>query len=405
MNLAFHIAKRYLFSKKKQNVINIISIISVVGVTVGSMALVIVLSAFNGLNGLIEDLYGSFDPDLKISPSKGKTFVPDSTFEQIKKLENVIFYSEVLEENALLKYGNRQRPAIVKGVDEYFTLMTGIDTMMVDGNFVLDSGKHSFAVLGYGVALDLGVGLTFVDPIKFYVPKRNAKISHNPLEAFSTEYLYPSGYFAIQQDFDSQYVLVPLQFARSLFSYKNEVSAIELAIDDPDKIEKAKEQIQTILGDGFTVKNRFELHEVLFKMMQTEKMAIFFILAFILIIASFNLIGSLTMLILDKKADISTLRSMGATQKTIQNIFLLEGWFISLLGASLGIALGIGICLLQIKFGLVKFAGNGAFITNYYPVSIHFSDIFIIFTSVVLIGYVASRFPVRYITKHFLRFN
>ncbi len=405
MNLAFHIAKRYLFSKKKQNVINIISIISVVGVAIGTMALVIVLSAFNGLNGLIEDLYGSFDPDLKILPKTGKTFVPDSTFEQIRNLENVVFYSEVLEENALLKYGNRERVAIVKGVDENFTLMTGIDTMMVDGSFVLDSGKYQFTVLGYGVASDLGVGLTFIDPIKFFVPKRNAKTSHNPLNTFKTEHLHPSGYFAIQQDFDSQYVLVPLEFARSLFSYKKEVSAIELAILDQDKIKNAKEQIKAILGDDFTVKTRFELHDVLFKMMQTEKMAIFFILIFILIIASFNVIGSLTMLILDKKSDISTLRSMGANEKTIQNIFLLEGWLISLLGASIGIVLGVLICLLQIKFGLVKFAGNGAFISDSYPVNIHFSDIFIIFTSVILIGYAASRFPVRYITKRFLRFN
>ena len=405
MNLAFHIAKRYLFSKKKQNVIHIISIISVVGVAIGTMALVIVLSAFNGLNGLIEDLYGSFDPDLKILPKTGKTFVPNSTFEQIRKLEDVVFYSEVLEENALLKYGNRQRPAIVKGVDENFTMMTGIDTMMVDGSFVLDSGKHQFTVLGYGVALDLGVGLTFVDPIKFYVPKRGVKVSHNPMDAFSTKHLYPSGYFVIQQDFDSQYVLVPLKFARSLFSYKKEVSAIELAIQDQDNIEDLKDQIQKIVGDDFTVKNRFELHEVLFKMMQTEKMAIFFILAFILIIASFNVIGSLTMLILDKKSDISTLRSMGANEKTIQNIFLLEGWLISLLGASIGIILGVFICFLQLKFGLVKFAGNGAFIADSYPVNVHFSDIFIIFTTVVLIGYAASRFPVRYITKRFLRFN
>jgi len=405
LNLPFHIAKRYLFSKKKQNVINIISLISVIGVTIGTMALVIVLSAFNGFDGLIRDLFGSFDPDLKILPTKGKTFVPDSAFEQIRTMENVVFYSEVLEENALLKYGNRQRPAIVKGVDDEFTLMTGIDTMMVEGSFVLNRPKHQFAVLGYGVALNLGVGLTFVDPIKFYVPKRTAKLGQNPMDAFTTEYLYPSGYFTIQQDFDSKYVLVPLDFARKLFSYTNEVSAIELSVKNQNEIEHVKDQVQALLGNDFVVKNRFELHDVLFKMMQSEKMAIFVILAFILIIASFNVIGSLTMLILDKKQDIATLRSMGADQKTIQKVFLIEGWLISVSGAAIGVLLGVVICFLQIKFGFITLPGGGEFIVNSYPVDVHFTDIFIIFTTVVLIGYVASRFPVRYITKHFLQFN
>ncbi|RUT78322.1 FtsX-like permease family protein [Ancylomarina longa] len=405
MNLPFYIAKRYLFSKKKQNVINIISLISVIGVSVGTMSLVIVLSVFNGFDGLITNLFGSFDPDLKILPGEGKTFIPDSTFEQVKKLKQVVFYSEVLEENALLKYGNRQRPAIVKGVDEEFSLMTGIDTMMVEGNFVLNRPNQQFAVLGYGVAANLGVGLSFVDPIKFYVPRRNAKLGLNPMDAFNVEYLYPSGYFMIQADFDAQYVLVPLQFARKLFDYDREVSAIELSIGDKEEIEEVKQQIQSLVGNGFVVKNRFELHSVLFKMMQSEKMAIFFILAFILLIASFNVIGSLTMLIIDKKQDISTLRSMGATEKTIQKIFLLEGWLISILGAFIGIFLGSVICLLQIQYGFIEFPGGGSFIVNSYPVELQISDIFIIFTTVVLIGYIASRFPVRYITKRYLQFN
>lgn len=379
--------------------------ISVIGVTIGTMALVIVLSVFNGLNGLISELFGSFDPDLKILPSTGKTFIPDSTFEKIRDMEDVVFYSEVLEENALLQYGNRQRPAIVKGVDENFTLMTGIDSMMVDGNFVLDSEKYQFTVLGYGVALDLGVGLTFVDAIKFYVPKRNAKVGLNPMDAFSTKYLHASGFFGIHPDFDSKYVLVPLEFARNLFSYENEVSAIDLSIKDENDIKSVKKEIQSILGDNFIVKNRFELHDVLFKMMKSEKMAIFFILAFILIIASFNIIGSLTMLILDKKQDIATLRSMGANQKTIQNVFLLEGWLISIIGASLGVGLGVLICFLQIKFGIVSLAGSGAFIMESYPVEVHFTDIFIIFTTVVLIGFIVSRYPVRYFTKKFLQFS
>jgi lipoprotein-releasing system permease protein len=379
--------------------------ISVIGVAIGTLALVIVLSVFNGFDGLIRDLFGSFDPDLKILPTSGKTFLPDSTFEQIRNMENVVFYSEVLEENALLKYGNKQRAAIVKGVDEEFRLMTGIDTMMVEGQFILDNGKYNFAVLGYNVALDLGVGLSFTDYLKFYVPKRDAKLGMNPMDAFRSEYIYPSGYFSIQQDFDSQYVLVPIQFARKLFGYKKEISAIELSIQNPQEVEEVKKQIQTLLGSDFQVKNRFELHAVLFKMMQSEKMAIFFILAFILLIASFNVIGSLTMLILDKKQDIATLRSMGAEEKTIQKIFLLEGWLISIIGASIGVTLGLIICFMQIKYGFVPLVGEGAFLMNSYPVEVHFTDIFIIFTTVVLIGYAASRYPVRYITKRFLQFN
>ncbi|RKE03268.1 ABC transporter permease [Marinifilum flexuosum] len=404
MNLPFHIARRYLFSKKKQNVINIISLISVVGVMVGTMALVIVLSAFNGLNQFIDQQFSCFDPDLKILPAKGKTFVPDSIFGEIKNMEQVVFFSEVLEENALLKYGNRQRPAIVKGVDENFSLMTGIDTMMTDGNFVLDTNKYQFAVLGYGVAFDLGVGLTFVDPIKFYVPKRNAKVGHNPMNAFNTEIIWPSGFFQVQPDFDTQYTLVPLSFARKLFSYQNEVSAIELGINDSADIDEVKSEIQEMLGDDFQVKNRYELHDVIYKMMKTEKAAVFFILAFILVIASFNIIGSLTMLILDKKEDVSTLRSLGANEQTIRQLFLIEGCLISFSGALLGVVLGIIVCYLQIKFGFVKLAA-GSFFMNSYPVNVHLSDIFIIFITVVLIGYFASRFPVQYITKRYLQFN
>jgi lipoprotein-releasing system permease protein len=369
------------------------------------MALVIVLSVFNGLNHLVSESMGSFDPDLTILPTKGKTFIPTSDFEQVKKHENVVFYSEVLEENALLKYGNRQRPAIVKGVDENFTLMTGIDTMMMDGKFLLESKKIQFTVLGYGVALDLGAGLTFVNPIKFYAPKRNAKTTHNPMDAFNIKHLYPSGFFNVQIDFDTQYALVPLSFARQLFGYDKEVSAIELDIDDRIEVENIKEEIQKIVGSEYIVKNRFELHDVMYKMLKSEKTVIFFILVLILIIASFNLIGSLTMLIFDKKSDITTLRSLGANQKTIEQIFLLEGWLISLLGAIIGIVLGVGVCLAQIKFGLIKLSGAEGSLFNNYPVQVETFDILTIFMTVILIGYFAARFPVLYITRRFLNFK
>jgi lipoprotein-releasing system permease protein len=317
-------------------------------------------------------------------------------------MDKVLFYAEALEDNALLKYGNRQRPAIVKGVSEDFTLMTGIDTMIIDGEFILDRGNHESAVLGYGVAGNLGIGLNFIDPIKFYVPRRNAKIGHNPMDAFKMDFLFPKGVFAIQEDFDSQYVLVPMAFARRLFERKEAVSAIEIKLKDRDQSDEVQEQIQNLLGENYVVKNRFQQHDVLFKMMETEKTAIFFILSFILIIASFNIIGSLSMLIIDKQNDIETLRSIGANKKLIQRIFLIEGWLISLSGALIGTVLGILVCVLQLKFGLVKIGGADNFIFSNYPVKIVFFDVMIVFVTVVIIGYLASRLPVRYLTRKFL---
>ena len=376
--------------------------ISVVGVSLGTMALIIVLSAFNGLNGLISNLFGSFDPDLKILPVAGKTFIPNSSdFDQIKKMDRVLFYAEALEDNALLKYGNRQRPAIVKGVSEDFALMTGIDTMLTDGKFILKQENYEYAVLGYNVAGNLGVGLNFIDPIKFYVPRRTAKIGHNPMDAFKVDFLFPKGIFAIQEEFDSQYVLVPMAFARSLFDKKEAVSAIEIKLKNLDQSDEVQEHIQNLLGEKYVVRNRFQQHDVLFKMMETEKTAIFFILAFILVIASFNIIGSLSMLIIDKQNDIETLRSIGANKTMIQRIFLIEGWLISLSGALIGTILGVLVCLLQLKYGLVKIGGDNIIFSK-YPVRIEFFDVLIVFVTVVIIGYLASRLPVRYLTRKFL---
>lgn len=403
MNLPFYIAKRYLVSKKKQNVINIISMISVIGVSLGTMALIIVLSGFNGLNGLITSLFGSFDPDLKITAVVGKSFIPNSQeFDQIKKMDKVLFYAEALEDNALLKYGNRQRPAIVKGVSEDFALMTGIDTMMIDGKFVLEQVNREFAVMGFGVARNLGVGLNFIDPIKFYVPKRNAKVGLNPMNAFNVDFLFPSGVFSIQEEFDSQYVLVPMAFARRLFDRKEEVSAIEIKLKNSDQSDEVQEHMQNILGEDYVVKNRFQQHDVLFKMMETEKTAIFFILSFILVIASFNIIGSLSMLIIDKQNDIETLRSLGANKTMIQRVFLIEGWLISLSGAIIGTILGVIVCFLQVTYGFVKISGGDNFLFSQFPVEIIFMDVLIVFVTVVVIGYLASRLPVRYLTRKFL---
>jgi len=374
-----------------------------VGVSVGTFAFVVVLSAFNGLDGLISSLFSSFDPDLKVLPIEGKTFAPDSTiFTRLQNLEGVHSYSRILEDNALLKYGDKQRPAIVKGVEQSFINMTGIDSMLVAGSFKLRDENHDYAVLGYGVAYDLNISLNFIKRLTFYVPKRKMSIGHNPMDAFRSSRLYPEGYFMIEEGFDSKYVLVSLDFARKLFSYKEEISALEIKIKPGYDVDKLQIKIQNIFGDSSIVKNRYQLHELLYKMMKTEKVFIFLILAFILLVASFNIVASLSMLIIEKKFDIDTLLSMGAGKSLVQNIFLIEGWMISIFGAFVGIFFGVLFCYLQDYFGFISLNG-GTGIFDAYPVDVHFLDIILIFITVILIGYLASRFPVRYITKKIIK--
>ncbi|GAH15360.1 unnamed protein product, partial [marine sediment metagenome] len=254
---------------------------------------------------LVQSLFNSFDPDIKITIKEGKTFSSGvERIQNLKKLKGVLYMSEIIEENALLKYDDRQYIVTVKGVSDEFINMSGIDSMIIDGEFILKENKNNYAVIGQGVALNLAIGLNFITPINIYVPKRTQKVSLNPEKAFSRKYIFPSGIFAIQQDFDSRYIIVPIDFARDLLDYSNEVSAIELKLDPVFNKDKIQEEIKKHLGTGYEVKNRFEQQELLYKIMKSEKWAIFLILTFILIIASFNVIGSLTMLILEKKKDI-----------------------------------------------------------------------------------------------------
>ncbi len=405
-NLSLYIAKRYLFSKKKRNVINLISAISVVGVTIGTMALIVVLSAFNGLDELLKSLFNSFDPDLKITALKGKTFTPDSTqLKMIKNTQGVIEYVEVLEEKALLEYDKRQYIGKVKGVGLNFNKVTGIDTLMVEGNYVLQQNDRSYAVLGYGVAYYLSVGLKFIDPLIIYVPKREGNVSMNPQQALTRKIIYPSGFFSVQAEYDEQYIIVPIHFARDLLDYSDEVSAIEVKLDKNLSESQALEiqsMIQKNLGADFEVKNRFQQHELFYKIMKSEKWATFLILSFILFIASFNIIGSLTMLIIDKKEDISTLQSLGAGEKLIRKIFLFEGWMISFAGALLGLLFGTLLCLLQIHFELIQFPGNTT-IVEAYPVRLEWSDFIYVFITVMVIGFFASWYPVKLIIRKYLR--
>lgn len=404
MNLPFRIALRYLFARKNHNVINIISMISVVGVCIGAMALITVLSVYNGFENLIGATFSSFDPQLKIVPAEGKIFSPDTTrLDDVYKLDAVNYHSEIIEDRVLLRHQDRQTPAYLKGVEDSYEKMTGLDTMVVDGKFALDIDGAPAAMLGYGLARTLGAGIKFIRPIYIYVPKRTKSISMiNPERNFNRTHIYPSAFFFIsQQKYDDQYCLVPLSLARDLFDYSNEASSVELALKKDVDLEEVELEIQSILGSGFKVLNRKEQQQDIFKMMEVEKWMTFLILIFITFIASFNVIGSLSMLMLDKKMDIQTLRSMGATAKFVRSIFLFEGWMISVIGAIVGLVLGAVLCWTQMEFGWLRLHGGGSFIISAYPLKMVASDFLYVFLAISGLGFIVAYYPVKYIVKRY----
>jgi len=403
LNLPFFIAKRYLISKKKANIINIISGISIVGVSVGTMALVVVLSVMNGFDEFIKSLFSTFDSDLKITVVEGKSFYPDTeAFDSIRNMPEVAYFSEIVEENALLRYDDRQITGTIKGVEDDYNKVTGIDTMLVKGEFLLEDEGINFCVIGSELASSLGVGLRFITPLHVYVPKKGRAMKMTLEANFNHNHLFPAGIFSIQQELDSKYVIVPIQFARDLFELKNKVSAIEIKLADNTSVDDVQKKMQELLGDGFNVKNRYQQHDYLYKIIQSEKWATYLILIFILLIASFNIIGSLTMLILDKKNDIATLRSLGADRSLIRRIFLIEGWSISIIGAVIGTVIGVLLCVAQKSFGLLKLQGGESFLISAYPVEVVPLDILAILGSVLLIGFIAAWFPVRYISGKYI---
>ena len=406
MHFSFFVARRYLFAKKSHSAINIISWISLVGVAVGTMALIVILSVFNGFDQLIQSLYNSFDPDLKITIREGKVFdANDRLLNQIKKHPAVLYYSETLEDNALLKYRDKQNVAVIKGVDDAFFKVSGIDHMMTEGKMKLPEGDIFYGIVGQGIAYYLSINTKLYDPLQIYVPRRTASLSGNPDEAFNRKYIYPSGVFSIQQDYDIKYVIVPLSFARDLFEYTNQISAVEIKLKPVSDMDKVQGEIKKLAGSEYLVKNRYQQQELFYKIMKSEKWAIFFILTFILIVASFNIIGSLTMLIIDKKKDIKILNSLGAEWKQVRKIFLYEGWLISTIGAVIGLFAGIFICWLQIHFKLVPLQGNGSFIIDYYPVELRVFDFMSVFITVSLIGFLASWLPIRFIMGNLSKNN
>ncbi|BBE18216.1 lipoprotein releasing system transmembrane protein LolC [Aquipluma nitroreducens] len=406
MKTAFYIARRYLISKKSVNVINIISGVSIAGVTVGTFALVVILSVFNGLDFSIKSLFSTFDPDIKITNTvKGKSFELNSIdIDKIKQIAGISTVTPIIEEDAFLMYGNRQYFATIKGVPTNYNQVSRLDTSSItSGRFLLEADHVPFALVGQGVAYYLSVGLSFTDPIHIYTLQKGSKGRPTIENTFNHNTIYASGIFANQQEIDSKYVLVPFGFAQELFQMEGRVSAIEVGLTKGVSEDVVKDEIAHVLGNQFAVKTQFEQHELFYRVMQSEKWAIFFILAFILVIASFNILGSLSMLIIDKKADIAILQSMGANQKLVRTIFLFEGWMISLAGATLGLILGVLICWIQIEFGILKIPGNdGSFIFSSYPVEIRISDLLAIFQLVTGIGFLAAWYPIRFISGKYL---
>jgi len=406
VKLSLYIAKRYLFAKKSRNAINVISAVSVAGVTVGTMALIIVLSVFNGLELLVTSIFNTFDPDLKITAAEGKTFVADtSKLKLLAGVNGVSCYSQTIEENVLLKYADRQFVATIKGVDDSYISVTDIDSAMWDGEFMLKNEKgRAYAVPGIGIAQYLGIRVNFITPLFIYVLRRTAGSTLNPEDAYNREYIYPSGIFQIEQSYDSKYIYVPLEFVRELIENYNGTSSVEVRFSDDADARAVQKDVKNIFGEDFVVRNRFEQQELFYKVMHSERLAIFFILTLILIIASFNIIGSLTMLIIEKERDIEILKSLGADNRLIRRIFIFEGWLISILGAVAGIILGFFVCWLQQTYGIVKLQSD-ALIMDAYPVVIKLKDFIIVPATVLLIGYWAAWYPVRYLTKKYLVVN
>jgi lipoprotein-releasing system permease protein len=401
MNFSYYIARRYLFSRKKTNLINLISAISVVGLVVGTMGLIVGLSGFNGFDSLIKSLFSSFDPELRITVKEGKSFSTASpSFEELKRLPGIALYAEIVEDNALLLYSERSVFATIKGVSKEYLQFSGIDSMIIEGEFRLQDATNNYAVLGQGISNDLGVGISQAEPISVFVPKKGRESALLPTGNFNRKLIYPSGIFSIQQELDTKYVIVPISFAREIFEMPDKVSAVELKLKEGTSENEVKTTIASLLGNGFEIKNRYQQHDYLYKTMKSEKYATYLILILILIIASFNIVGSLTMLILDKKEDIAILQSMGADRNTIRNIFLFEGWLISFIGAILGTVAGLALCQAQISFGLVKLAGaSSSFIIDAYPMKIVATDVILIVISVSAIGFLAAWYPVRFISE------
>ena len=404
MNFPFYIARRYLFSKKSHNAINVISAISVCGVALATLALICTLSVFNGFQDLVASFFTAFDPELKVTAVRGKVFDgQDPRVLALKQMPEVEVYSESLEDNAMVQYQGRQAMAVIKGVEDNFDRLTPIDSILFGrGDLMLHDEVADYAIPGIQLLSSLGSGIRFLDPLEVYAPKRGAKVNvANPSTAFVSGNLFSSGLvFAVNQEkYDASYILTSLAFARRLFQYDTEVSAVNLRLNPDADIDAVKKEVQERLGADFRVQDRYEQQADTYRIMRVEKLISYLFLTFILVIACFNVIGSLSMLIIDKRED------LGASDSQIVRIFLFEGRMISFFGAFVGVALGLFLCWLQQAFGLIRLGNSGSFVVDAYPVSVEAMDVLVVFVTVLLVGFLSVWYPVRYLSKRLLRFT
>lgn len=408
MNFPFFIARRYLFSKKSTHVINVISSISVIGVAVATMALVIVLSVFNGFHDLVASLFTSFDPQLKVVPVEGKTApADDPILTKIRLLPQVDVATETVEDQALAIYNDHQAMVKIKGVDDNFAELSHItDILYSDGSFSLHAANLEYGTVGIRLAQNLGIGAQWDGFLKIYAPKKEGQLDMtNPGDGFVVDSLNSPGVlFAVKQaKYDKNYIITSISFARNLFGQQGMLSDLELRLKPGSNLDAVKAEMQQIAGNKYKVLDRFEQQEDTFKIMSIEKMIAYIFLTFILVVACFNIIGSLSMLIIDKKNDVVTLRNLGANDKQITRVFLFEGRMIAVIGAVIGIGLGLLLCFLQQQYGFVRLGDSeGSFIVDAYPVSVHYSDVAIIFVTVIAVGWLAVWYPVRALSKRLL---
>ena len=402
MNFPFFIAKRYLFSSKTKRAVNIISFVSIVGVIIGTSALVLLLSVFNGFEDLLLNMYNSFDPHIKITSNEGKTFNSRNIISELKENEDILYCTEILEEKVLMKNGNHEFIASIKGVGEDFNKMTNLDSIIVEGENFNNYGNKNVAVLGQGVAyhLSMGIGNMF-NRLRIFVPNRESKTLLNPTSAFLSTSVLPIGVFSLGAEYDSKYIITPINFLQDLLQ-KNEVSAIEINLKDESRMLEIQRYLQTNLGEKYKVSNRLQQHAILHKILNSEKLGVFIILTFMLIIYSFNIIGSLSMLMIEKTKDIKTFWNLGATQKKIQSIFFIEGMLTIIIGSLLGVLLGLVLAIIQMRYGIIGM-GEGNFIIHSYPVSIHYVDLIWVECTMLFIGFFASWYPARVLSKRLIK--
>jgi lipoprotein-releasing system permease protein len=409
MNFPFFIARRYLFSKKSTHAINIISAISAIGVAVATMALVVVLSAFNGFSDLVASFFTAFDPQLKVVPVAGKSVAADDpVLLKVKAMPEVEVATECVEDMALAIYQDKQAMVNIKGVEDNFDSLTNIRNILYgDGSYELHAANLQYGIIGIRLAQDLGTGVKWQDYLHIYAPQREGQIDMTNLESGFVEdsLVSPGVVFQVKQaKYDKDYIITSIDFARTLFNRQGELSALELRMKPDTDIGRMKAKVQEAVGEKYRVLDRYEQQADTFKIMQIEKFFAYVFLTFILLVACFNIIGSLSMLIIDKKDDVVTLRNLGATDKQITQIFLFEGRMISFAGAVIGIGLGLLLCWLQQTYGLVRLGdSSGNFVVDAYPISVHPWDIVLIFVTVIIVGWLAVWYPVRAISKKLTR--